>query len=97
MLRLGYALLVAIEVVLQGYFPLRYVTTAEFARKPFLYKLWYQWLSASLIRGTYYFAWLLAEGSHILIGIGFNGYETLKDGTVVTKWSFILPLVHLKR
>lgn len=86
MLRLGYALLVAIEVVLQGYFPLRYVTTAEFARKPFLYKLWYQWLSASLIRGTYYFAWLLAEGSHILIGIGFNGYETLKDGTVVTKW-----------
>jgi hypothetical protein len=38
MLRLGYALLVSVEVVLQSYFPLRYVTTAEFAAKPLLYK-----------------------------------------------------------
>lgn len=80
----GYGLLLAVGTVVQGAFlPVSYLMTNEYALRSLPFKMIYLWASASLQRCTYYFAWLLAEGSNIISGMGFNGIDkerTAKNG-----------------
>lgn len=49
--------------------------TPEFARLPFLSRIWYLQISGFMTRCKYYCIWLLSEGTCILSGFGFNGYK----------------------
>jgi len=64
---------VSIGVILNMKFSLYYCRQEEFYSQPFLYKVGYIWMAASLCRFPYYFAWMLSEGSCILAGIGYSG------------------------
>lgn len=49
--------------------------TNEFVGYPFLVKLFYIYLAGTTERFKYYFAWLLAEGSCVLSGLGYLGQD----------------------
>jgi lysophospholipid acyltransferase len=85
LLRLGYGFLTVGEVIAQGILPVSYMTTEEFAKRPYHYKLGYQWISAAICRGTYYFAWLISEGANIVIGLGYSGKKEV-NGKTVYSW-----------
>jgi lysophospholipid acyltransferase len=76
--------------VIQGMFlPVSWVLSPQYAASGILYKMLYLWVSSSLQRCTYYFAWLLSEGANIWSGMGFNGVDseaTKKAGKPVYKW-----------
>jgi lysophospholipid acyltransferase len=90
LLLLGYGFFTAAGVVIQGSFlPVSWLLTAEYAARPIIHKMLYLWVSSSLQRCTYYFAWLLAEGQCVLSGMGFNGVDeaaTKKTGKIIYKW-----------
>lgn len=89
-LTLGYGFLMATGVLIQGsLLPVSWLLTPEYAARSFVFKMLYLWISSSLQRCTYYFAWLLAEGQCIISGMGFNGIDaaaTKKSGKTVYKW-----------
>lgn len=75
-LRFGYGILLAVGIGIQGAFlPPSFIYTAQYMGSSLLYKMAYLWISSSLQRCTYYFAWLLSEGQCILSGMGFNGID----------------------
>ncbi|KAM9989345.1 hypothetical protein ACTFIY_005386 [Dictyostelium cf. discoideum] len=83
---LGLGLLMFPFVVLSGQYPVAYLSTNEFRYEPLLYKLIKLHIFVVLSRFRYYFGWYMSEGSAVLSGIGFNGFE--KDG-VTMKWDRI--------
>ncbi|ODV94415.1 hypothetical protein PACTADRAFT_25649, partial [Pachysolen tannophilus NRRL Y-2460] len=69
----------ALMVILSSKISPEYFFTTEFQKKTLLYKIWYLYISAFFYRLRYYAVWLIAEGSCILSGIGYNGYDKQKD------------------
>jgi len=78
----------ALSKVLQGFFwaflylqapkyvSLDYVLGGKFVTEhSFLYRIFYLWILGINHRLKYYTIWLIAEGSCILCGIGYNGYD----------------------
>lgn len=61
------------------YFNLEYVLGGRFfAEHNFIYRIFYLWILGICHRLKYYTIWLIAEGSCILCGIGYNGYDPVK-------------------
>mmetsp|Transcript_37512 Transcript_37512/g.49427 ORF Transcript_37512/g.49427 Transcript_37512/m.49427 type:complete len:542 (+) Transcript_37512:178-1803(+) len=79
---LGLGLLcMAIHVVGSMQFPLMgVVAEEEFLKYGMVYRAAYTWIALLFIRFKYYFAWKVAEGSCIMAGFGFEGYN--EDGSV---------------
>lgn len=73
-----YALLVAPFVIIKGYFGFDYCFTPEFMELSIIHRSLYVWIATSLMRSTYYFAWLLTESSNIITGIGYRGVDPKK-------------------
>lgn len=73
---LGWA---ALMILLQPYISMEYMFTDEYAHTKFIFKLWYLWATALTYRLKYFAVWLIAEGSCILAGIGYNGYDAKTD------------------
>ncbi|ODQ67941.1 MBOAT-domain-containing protein, partial [Nadsonia fulvescens var. elongata DSM 6958] len=48
---------------------------SAFVSMPFINKCFYMWALGFTFRLKYYSAWCIAEGSCILCGLGFNGYD----------------------
>lgn len=59
-----------------------WILTKEYQSKSLFNRLLFIQISAFCARFKYYIVWLLAEGSCVLSGIGFNGY----DGKGNAKW-----------
>ncbi|CAJ0904181.1 11017_t:CDS:10 [Entrophospora sp. SA101] len=59
-----------------------WILTKEYRSKSLFNRLLFIQISAFCARFKYYIVWLLAEGSCVLSGIGFNGY----DGKGNAKW-----------
>lgn len=87
----------ALLKVLQGFFwaalfleapkyvSLDYVLSGDFVRNHnFVYRIFYLWVLGLNHRLKYYTIWLIAEGSCILCGIGYNGYDPETD---LFKWN----------
>ena len=60
-------------------FPVDNLYSVENAARPFYLRIAYIWMSIFFIRIKYYFAWKVAEGSTVLSGFGFQGYNA--DGS----------------
>lgn len=59
------------------------LNTKVFMSHNFFWRIHYMWLLGFVTRLKYYAAWTLAEGSCILCGLGYNGYDK-KTGKI--KW-----------
>lgn len=82
---------VALKKVLAGFFwvglfvwltpliTIDYSLSEEFSVKPFIYKLLFIWLLGLTERLKYYAVWLISEGACIVVGLGYNGYDSNKD------------------
>lgn len=83
---------VALRKVLQGFFwiavylyltprvTLDYALSENFRlKKSFIYKLGFIYVLAIAERVKYYAVWLISEGSCIVVGLGYNGYDPVKD------------------
>lgn len=70
-----YALGVAPFVILKGYFDFSFCFTPAYQEYSLLFKSLFLWIASSLMRSTYYFAWLLSESSNIVSGIAFSGFD----------------------
>lgn len=72
-------------LILPKYVNLDYVFGEDFVqRRSFLYRIFYLWILGITHRLKYYTIWLIAEGSCILCGIGYNGYDA---ATKKFKWN----------
>lgn len=72
-------------LVLPQYVNLDYVFNEEFIQgHSLVYRIFYLWILGIFHRLKYYTIWLIAEGSCILCGIGYNGYDTV---TKTFKWN----------
>ncbi|RIB14495.1 MBOAT, membrane-bound O-acyltransferase family-domain-containing protein [Gigaspora rosea] len=76
-------LLIVCLVTFGGKYPFEWTLSEEYKNLSFVNRLWYVQVAAFCARFRYYVIWLLAEGSCILSGIGFNGY----DGNGYVKWN----------
>lgn len=75
-LLMGYGFLMAVGTVVQGaVLPPSWIFSPEYKASGMLFKMLYMWISSSLQRCTYYFAWLLSEGQCVISGMGFNGID----------------------
>ncbi|GBB90299.1 hypothetical protein RclHR1_01720020 [Rhizophagus clarus] len=69
------ALYLGVQQVAAVIFPISYLLTEEYAAKPFIKRLAYMWMAGKFSFTKYLGIWTLAEGSCILSGISFNGYD----------------------
>lgn len=60
-------------------FTLEDVLSTNFTSKSFFYKIFYLWFFGFIARLKYYAVWLISEGSCIVVGLGYNGYDVTKD------------------
>lgn len=65
----------ALQQVLSGFAPLIYVSTPEFLKHSFLYRVVYMWFSGKGVVTKYLGVWTLNEGACVLSGISFNGFD----------------------
>ena len=65
-------LFLVIYVGYENVYPASYVVDPEFYARPLWYRFWYVHLSNFVARSKYYFAWMIAEGSYVMIGLGFR-------------------------
>lgn len=83
---------VALKKVLQGLFwvvlyvyltpryTIDYILSKEFRlNTSLLYKIYFLWILGIVERLKYYAVWLISEGSCIVVGLGYNGYDSSKD------------------
>lgn len=86
MWKLAQGIFWAVCLVLSSRFvSLDYVFNSEFVTKHyFVYRIFYLWVLGFSHRLKYYAIWLIAEGSCILCGIGYNGYDAETDSF---KWN----------
>lgn len=67
-------------LVLSKYVSLEYVLGGKFVKEHgFIYRIFYLWVLGFYHRLPYYTIWLIAEGSCIQCGIGYNGYDSETD------------------
>ncbi|CAG8507532.1 14464_t:CDS:2 [Funneliformis caledonium] len=69
------ALYLGIQQIGVGFFPMSYLLTKEYAASPFFERLICMWFAGKFAFTKYLGIWTLAEGSCILSGISFNGYD----------------------
>lgn len=70
----------ALFLQLPRYVNLDYVFDKDFVqRHSFIYRIFYLWVLGISHRLKYYTIWLIAEGSCILCGIGYNGYNAVTE------------------
>ncbi|EGG17545.1 membrane bound O-acyl transferase family protein [Cavenderia fasciculata] len=62
-------------VILSGMYPASYFVTTQFAMEPIWLQLIRVHAHIALTRFKYYFGWYISEGSAILTGIGYNGFD----------------------
>lgn len=62
----------AVHVGLQWKLPVTYVVEEEFSRRSLAYRLLYIHFANLVARCRYYFAWMVAEGSYVIIGLGYR-------------------------
>jgi lysophospholipid acyltransferase len=65
-------LFLAIYVGLQDVFPVAHVLDPDFLSHSLLYRLFYVHSASFVSRSKYYFAWMISEGSYVIIGLGFR-------------------------
>lgn len=82
---------VALKKVLQGFFwigmfvyltpriTLDYAFSDKFRYTTFGYKLIFMYVLGLTYRLKYYAVWLISEGACIVVGLGYNGYDPVKD------------------
>lgn len=73
----------AIFLVGSGKLPIGDVVSKEVLSMPPLHRWAWNYASLFFVRMKYYFAWKVAEGSCVLAGFGFQGYN---DKGEVTGW-----------
>lgn len=61
--------------------------------KSFIYKLVFIWILGIVERLKYYAVWLISEGACIVVGLGYNGYDPVKD---VLYWNRVQNIDPLK-
>lgn len=67
------------------YISVNFMLSKEFIKNHgFIYHIFYYWALGFSYRVKYYSVWSIAEGSCILIGIGYNGYD---ENTKKFKWN----------
>lgn len=54
------------------YFPVTWMLDPIFQTRPLIYRLVYLHASNLVARSKYYFAWMIAEGSYVIIGLGYR-------------------------
>lgn len=75
-------------LALSGYLNIFFCTEEQFLEWSLLKRILFHFAAAALFKPMYYYAWTLAEGSHILIGYGFNGYvKDPKTNEKVPVWN----------
>ena len=65
-------LMLAMYVGLGWKLSVSYMITDEFIRKPLWYRVSYLHFSNLVSRCKYYFAWIVAEGSYVIMGLGYR-------------------------
>lgn len=60
--------------------------------KSFIYKLIFIWILGMVQRFKYYAVWLISEGSCIVVGLGYNGYDSSNDKMYWNRVQNIDPL-----
>ncbi|XP_049850748.1 uncharacterized protein LOC126323792 isoform X1 [Schistocerca gregaria] len=90
-----YGILMGLPLLLQKYLPLSRLLDGSLNHLPVICRSLYLWIAVILYRCPYYFAWLLLEGSNIIIGIGWSGYSNPADPSSPSLWdraSSVRPL-----
>lgn len=67
---------IALSMIAPNYIDAAYMMQPEFSSKSFFYKIHYFYVLAFTCRFKYYAAWIIAESSCILCGLGYNGYDS---------------------
>eukprot|EP01133_Synstelium_polycarpum_P012201 gene12201-14279_t len=75
-----------------GHFPITYLTSAAFAMEPLYMRIIRAHAHVAMSRFKYYFGWYMSEGSAVLSGMSFNGYD--KNGNI--KWDRITNVYPLQ-
>ncbi|PJF19873.1 Lysophospholipid acyltransferase [Paramicrosporidium saccamoebae] len=65
-------------VCLKPLFEPSYMFHPDFMSRPWWYRALYVHMSNLVFRSKYYFAWMMAEGSYVIIGLGFRLSSTKK-------------------
>jgi lysophospholipid acyltransferase len=86
--KIGQAVLcLAVTAPLSGMMPIPWMCTDDYYTHGFVFKFLYMWVSLLAARFSFYFAWLLSEGSFIACGIGYNGkVKNASTGKEEIKW-----------
>lgn len=84
--RFGLSLIGAVGFYLTKVFPESYLATEEYLNSPFLYRVYYLFVSVEFGFTKYYFAWFNGECSTTLCGASYNGRDP-KTGEI--KWDRI--------
>lgn len=86
--KIGQAVLcLAVAAPISGMMPIPWMCTDDYYVHGFAFKFAYMWLSLLAARFSFYFAWLLSEGSFIACGIGYNGkVKNARTGKEEIKW-----------
>ncbi|PRP85851.1 membrane bound O-acyl transferase family protein [Planoprotostelium fungivorum] len=79
--RLFDSLFLVIFVVLSQVIPVTFMSTPEWDNLNFFYRYGYMWLSTSLTRTPYYFAWVSSEAACIMSGYAFSGKDEKGNNT----------------
>jgi len=82
MVVLGRTLIITVGLLASAlYFPHSLLLSESFKATPFFQRIILLHIVISLVRFKYYFAWLLAEGSCLATGLGYNGVD--KNGNML--------------
>lgn len=63
-----------IYMYMTGTYPLSFLTTPEYMKREFGFRVWYQILCGFGARWKYYFIWSLSEAAVMISGFGFSGW-----------------------
>lgn len=83
----------ALFVILPNYVSPDHMFSKEYVSHGFIYRIFYMWIVGFFLRLKYYCIWTIAEGACILCGIGYNGYDSLRDKFKWDRVRNINPLV----
>ncbi|QPG75829.1 hypothetical protein FOA43_003191 [Brettanomyces nanus] len=84
-------------LILKRRIKVEYAESNEFIeRRSFFFRIFYMLLLSFVLRLKYYTAWLVSEAACIVVGLGYNGYDPVKNKMYwnrvqnVDSWSFEL-------
>ena len=67
-------------VIGRMYFPLEHCWSDEYAKHPFLYKVFFYYVAFTVKRGFYYSPFSATTGAIVASGLGYNGVKKSDDG-----------------